>query len=331
MKKLKLGMMSLLLTSLILADGPVLKTGQTLSYDVYGNVVTDNSIKDDGFYQTGKARKYSHIGSSVVLDHATGLMWQDYYSDEVSYIKSDTWEEASVYCVNFALDGAGWRMPNIKELESIVNYGVYDSSVTSGVFSRIDSWKYWSSTSLADDDDFAWNVGFYTGYSHFDTKVDDYYVRCVKGGLLESSNFTRNNQTKIVTDNLNALQWQDDTIVTTTTRTWSGAIDYCENTLELGGFDDWRLPNENELLSIADRSRYNPAIDDTIFANTNSWFYWSSTTDAYRTTSALLVSFAYGSSLYVHKRNDQHYVRCVRGGKLKTSTFLPSVIMYLFN
>ncbi len=35
---------------------PLLKTGQTLSYDSNGNVVTDGSIKDDGYYQRGATR-----------------------------------------------------------------------------------------------------------------------------------------------------------------------------------------------------------------------------------------------------------------------------------
>ena len=43
---------------LALADGPVLQTGQTKSYDGDGNVVTYSSIKDDGYFRAGKAQLY---------------------------------------------------------------------------------------------------------------------------------------------------------------------------------------------------------------------------------------------------------------------------------
>jgi len=41
---------------------------------------------------------------------------------------------------------------------------------------------------------------------------------------------------------------------------WYDAINACEN-LIYAGHDDWRMPNINELMSIVDHSRYNPAWD----------------------------------------------------------------------
>jgi hypothetical protein len=55
---------------------------------------------------------------------------------------------------------------------------------------------------------------------------------------------------------------------------WCNALAYCED-LELGGHDDWRLPNVRELQSILDYGRSSPAIDP-IFGALPS-FYWSST------------------------------------------------------
>ncbi len=118
----------------------------------------------------------------------------------------------------------------------------------------------------------------------------------------------------IVSDSHTGLQWQDNEIVETAARTWQAAIDYCENTLTLGEHNDWRLPNKKELLSIADRSRYSPAIDTAYFLNTASSRYWSSTTSAYNTSYAWYVYFKYGSSVSRNKAND-YYVRCVRGGQ----------------
>ena len=62
------------------------------------------------------------------------------------------------------------------------------------------------------------------------------------------------------------------------TYTWQQALAYCED-LDLAGHTDWRLPDRNELQSIVDYSRSDPAIDplfSTVASN-----YWSSTTYAY--------------------------------------------------
>jgi len=54
--------------ALLLADGPVLKSGQTTEY--YAG--------DDGTYQAGLARSYTRDdGNGIVTDNATGLQWQD--------------------------------------------------------------------------------------------------------------------------------------------------------------------------------------------------------------------------------------------------------------
>lgn len=40
---------------------------------------------------------------------------------------------------------------------------------------------------------------------------------------------------------------------------------------------DWRMPTFDELFSLVDRTRYNPAIDIIKFPDTKSTWYWSST------------------------------------------------------
>lgn len=132
--------------------------------------------------------------------------------------------------------------------------------------------------------------------------------------ILLSADFTRSNG--IVTDNKTGLQWQDDYSDNGSNikqATWKGAIDYCEN-LSLGGYNDWRLPNINELRSIADRSRTNPAIDPTFQHTTTSGYYWSSTAHVGYTGYAWGVNFWGGFSHYNFK-SSTFYVRCVRGGQ----------------
>ena len=141
---------------------------------------------------------------------------------------------------------------------------------------------------------------------------------------LSSASLSRNGE--IVSDSSTGLQWQDDAIVASTTRTWTSAIDYCENTLTLGGHNDWRLPNKKELLSIVDRSKYSPALSG-VFQNFSSHYYWSSTTDAHGTANTWIVYFHYGNSCSNLKGYD-YYVRCVRGGQAVSN---PAIIMYLLN
>jgi hypothetical protein len=56
----------------------------------------------------------------------------------------------------------------------------------------------------------------------------------------------------------------------------------------------WRLPNVKELASIADRSRYSPAIDTVVFPDTASTWYWTSTPYAGSAISAWGVFFGTG-------------------------------------
>ena len=69
-----------------------------------------------------------------------------------------------------------------------------------------------------------------------------------------------------VTDTSTMLIWQQQTAGS---MTWEAAISYCEG-LSLGGHDDWRLPNTNELQSLVDYTRYYPAIDTAAFPDTMS-------------------------------------------------------------
>ena len=117
----------------------------------------------------------------------------------------------------------------------------------------------------------------------------------------------------IVTDNKTTLQWQDDNNGTVGTgMAWETAITHCE-ALTLGGYDDWRLPNFNELYYIADRSRANPAIDP-VFANRAYEYYWSSTSMVSNESSAWVVHFGGGYSNVDVPKSTVHFVRCVRGG-----------------
>ena len=321
----------LMLTVLSLANGPLLKTGQVTSYDGSGNVVKDGSVKDDGYYHNGAARSYGRSGD-IVIDNATGLQWQD----DVDSVERK-WEDsgsfpAAEYCNTLPLGGyADWRLPSIHELLTLVDASQYNPSLVEGVFDHVSlSNYYWSSTAAANGTSNAWIVTYYYGGSFYGSKDTAYYVRCVRGEQFEFSHFSRNNETNIVTDALTSLQWQDDYAAISTESNWITAIDYCEDTLMLGGYSDWRLPNRNELLSIIDYSRDDLAIY-SVFTNRSSGYYWSSTTSANITNGAWVVDFDKGFWASGTKNDGDFTVRCVRGGQLESSNFNPSILMYLLN
>jgi len=141
---------------------------------------------------------------------------------------------------------------------------------------------------------------------------------------IQADRFSRDDTTNIVTDTTTNLQWQDEPYTQAEEDAyndnkeegkvlyWQSAIDYCE-ALELGGKDDWRLPNFNELYYIADRSRYNNAIYLNSFDNVVSNYYWSSTTYASVSDNAWIVNFNDGDDGNYGK-SYSYFVRCVRAG-----------------
>ncbi len=117
-----------------------------------------------------------------------------------------------------------------------------------------------------------------------------------------------------VVDSKTDLVWQDnysdngDDIVV---KSWSDAITYCEDRNE-SNYNDWRLPNKKEILSILSYDNPNGGIDNQ-FTQTGIGEYWSSSSYPTDTTKAWVVDFNRGDS----DSNDkvlELLVRCVRGG-----------------
>lgn len=99
-------------------------------------------------------------------------------------------------------------------------------------------------------------------------------------------------------------------------KTWSAAVTWA-NDLDFAGYTDWRLPNVYELYSICklESTIVAPFIDTTYFPNTQSFYYWSSTTYPALggTDYALNVDFSVGSA-YGGGKGGVYFVRAVRGG-----------------
>ena len=92
---------------------------------------------------------------------------------------------------------------------------------------------------------------------------------------------------------LGRLMWQDEK--QNFQGTWEQAQEYCK-LVNLAGYKDWRLPTRVELLSIADKSRYKPALNTAFryIADSDFPFYWSQTKSADDSSYAWHVDFRHG-------------------------------------
>ena len=89
------------------------------------------------------------------------------------------------------------------------------------------------------------------------------------------------------------------------------------NTQGLCGFNDWRLPVNDELNNIAANDRISPAIDAAFFPNTLINFYWSSSTQAGFNNLVQTVSFFSGDDGRTRKHNNKS-IRLVHGSQTQT-------------
>ncbi len=154
----------------IMAVAPALKkTGQTIIYSRY----------DDGHYQMGVDTSYTRA-SDVVKDNVTGLEWQD---DAKVAAETMHWADAEAYCASLPLDGGGWRLPTIVELQGIVVEGANPSIDTVFNVDYVNpGYYFFSSTTYVNDIAHVWIVRFSTGYTNYGYKKSHINVRCVRYG-----------------------------------------------------------------------------------------------------------------------------------------------------
>jgi hypothetical protein len=166
------------------APAPVPKTGQTASI----------ATGDDGDLEKGVASpnpRFTDNGNGTITDNLTGLTWLK----NASCLGQQTWANAlaaanALASPNVACgleDGSvagDWRLPNIRELHSLVDYGTSNPALPADhPFMNVDvASAYWSSTTGANNSDGAWDVGFGVGFVGFAGKSASHFVTAVRGG-----------------------------------------------------------------------------------------------------------------------------------------------------
>ena len=242
------------------------RTGQTKCYDSAGTEIPCAGTGQDGDIQAGvkwPSPRFT-VNGDCVTDNLTGLMWT---KDANLPGGTQTWQEALDFCNNLTLGGySNWRLPNVNELESLVNAGEADDVawLNSQGFTNMQDWSYWFSTTRAINYTEAWSVGMWGSVWNDDKYCDCNYVWPVRGGQDNSSpaQLWKTGQTKCydvagteitckgtgqdgeiqagvswpsprfidhgetVTDNLTALMWTKDANLLHGEKTWQQALNY---------------------------------------------------------------------------------------------------------
>jgi hypothetical protein len=342
----------------------IAKTGQTTSY-----VGTDDGSLQEGV--AWPATRFVDNGNGTVTDNLTGLIWLQ----KAGCFAPTTWvnaltevnQLASGQCLlNDGSSAGQWRLPNINELESLIDVSQSSPALTqNNHFSGVSDGIYWSSTTYFGLTSNAWAIqlsdGSYVNDSVNNVKATSsngvWAVKGTGGGTIKLQSTGQfvvfnagddgsyqtgvpltyprwiDNGNGTVTDSVTGLIWlkQADCINTT----WAGAITAISqlangtcNLTDGSTPGQWRMPNRNEMESMADvteggnnadffndnyhlksdGSLYQPAIFNNFVSSS---YYWTSTTISGTTTDAWTV-YSCDWGLYGTPKTNTGYTLAVR-------------------
>lgn len=137
--------------------------------------------------------RFINHNDGTVTDSKTGLMWkrcsegQTFNAGACSGVANlYRWQAALQQVQTANVQGfAGfnnWRLPNSKELRSIVERQCFDPAINLNIFPSTVATVFWSSSRYAGNSNTAWGVDFTNGNDNGYLKSDTYQVRLVRIG-----------------------------------------------------------------------------------------------------------------------------------------------------
>lgn len=344
-------------------------TGQQVSY-----AAGDDASAGKGVAWSAGTR-FSSNPDGTVTDTLTGLIWLK----DAGCLGSDVWQNALTAANQLASGTCGlsdqsaagdWRLPNINELESLVDASAANPATSVGnPFVNVSGGIYWSSTSYyggVGGSGKAWTIRLSDGRYMNDTVANvkasaSNAIWAVKGVgtggavQLQSTGFylpysagdDGSVQAGVPQIYPRFVDKHDGTIVDTMTglvwlkqadcihATWAdalatiGALGTGQCGLKDGSTaGQWRMPNRNELESLADRAQTNMAqyfdytyvdkdgttFQAAVFSNyVETEYYWTSTTDAADPTQAWTV-YSCDFGVYQVSKSAVGFAVAVRSG-----------------
>lgn len=173
-----------------IAGQPLPDTGQTQSYtDTYGED-SDYTINPPSYTKLdaqGNSLPDDATNWAMVKNNVTGLIWAVKTDDGSIHDKAleYNWSDAKdVFIAGLNDQNFGgfsdWRLPTLKELAGIVDYGRYGPAINTDYFPYTIRSYYWSSTTYAYNEGNAWIVSFNSGIDNDYDKSDSCHARAVR-------------------------------------------------------------------------------------------------------------------------------------------------------
>lgn len=319
---------------------PCPRTGQTTCHDARGSPVPCAGSGQDAEHAAGVPWPEPRFvpGADFFLDSLTGLRW---WNDAGAGGFPMSWREALAFIDRINQEAWGghahWRLPNRRELRSLVDHGRRRPALPADLPARnvFQSW-YWSGTSAAIHPSHAWYVDMAGGRMFYGGKDQSFMVWPVLGdaaGLAATGQFLCHDTAggladcvdsgqdgafrsgcpwprprfmagvHGVLDRLTGLVWHGRGDLLGAPVCWESALERVArlNGCAPPGFT-WRLPNINELESLVDCARHSPALPLAHPFPRVRDTYWSSTTSAFEPDWAWALYLDKGAVGVGHKR-----------------------------
>jgi len=289
-------------------------TGQRTCHDANGQVIDCSGTGQDAEFSYGIPWPIPRfeIKGALVEDRLTGLSW----TRKANFAEFPLgWQEALdfVHQMNFQQQYgfSDWRMPNRRELHSLLSYQSCKPSLPTGhPFEEVFPGWYWTSNPA-----YAWYIhmaGARMFYGGKDQSFLVWPVRAKGNGILpltgqrncfdeagasvecSGSGQDGENQSgfgwpqprfadhgESVVDHLTGLHWYRNANLTGCPVNWVQALNIVAEINQQDKIRHWRLPNINELESLVDCAHSEPALSRPLLFDNIQDVYWSSTTSMY--------------------------------------------------